>query len=64
MYGCSLVSNDLKWSIYRVGEKLVVSSRSTQNLSDSVDRSVLAINCTELTITKQSDRSNGSKFDH
>ena len=64
MYGCYLVFNSLKrWGIYRVSEKLVVSSRYAQNLPDSVDSSVLSIYCTKLAITVQSDRSNGLKFE-
>ena len=50
--------------IYRAGENLAVSSRSTQNLPYSINRSILAIKCTELTIIVQSDRSNDSKFEH
>ena len=65
MYGCSLISNDLKWwVIYRFAEKLVVSSNSEQNLQDSVDRSIFSVDSTELVVTVQSDRSNDSKFDH
>ena len=65
MYGFSLVLNGLKWwGIYSVGEKLAVSSHSAQNLSNLVDRSILSIDCIELAITVQFDRSNGSKFDH
>ena len=51
MYGCSLVSNSLEWwSIYRVGKKLATSSRFAQNLSDSVDQSVLTVDYTKLVL--------------
>ena len=57
------MSNDLKlWGIYRVGEKLVISSCFAQNLLDSVNKSVLAIDYMELVITVQSDRSSNSNF--
>ena len=62
--GCSLVSKGLKWcSIYRVGEKLAISSHYAQNLSISVDRSVHSVDCTELAVTAQSNTSNDSFFE-
>ena len=65
MYGCSLVLNGLNDGVYidLVKKKLVVSSRYTQNLPISVNRSVHSTDCTELVITVQSDTSNSSKSD-
>ena len=51
MYGCSLVFNGLNDRvIYRIGEKLIVSSHSIQNLLDSVVWSVLSIEYMELVV--------------
>ena len=59
---CQMTLND---GVYiKLVKKLVVSSCSAQNLSDSIDRSILAIDCMKLVVIVQSNRSNTSKFNH
>ena len=63
MYGRSRVLNDLIWkSIYKVGEKLAISSHFARNLPYSVNWIVFLVDYMELVVTVLFDRANGSNF--